>query len=48
VKGLPTPILEVGASYDRTCALVAGPRVYGWGRSAKLDSTGRLVGSLAP
>jgi alpha-tubulin suppressor-like RCC1 family protein len=48
VTGLPTPILEVGASYDRTCALVSGSRVYCWGRGAKLDSSGKPVASKIP
>ncbi len=48
VKGLPTPILEVDASYDRTCALVSGSRVYCWGRGAKLNSSGKPVSSSTP
>jgi alpha-tubulin suppressor-like RCC1 family protein len=34
VIGLPTPVAEVSASYDRTCAIAAG-RLYCWGRQAK-------------
>jgi alpha-tubulin suppressor-like RCC1 family protein len=48
VKSLPTPVLEVGASYDRTCALVTGRQVYCWGRAARLSSSGKPVASQAP
>lgn len=46
VKNLPTPILEVGASYDRTCALT-GSGVYCWGRLAKVSS-GKWVAASTP
>ncbi|HZQ88756.1 MAG TPA: hypothetical protein VFA42_01975 [Gaiellaceae bacterium] len=48
VKGLPTMILEVGASYDRTCALVTGTRVYCWGRGASLSASGKPLSSSLP
>jgi alpha-tubulin suppressor-like RCC1 family protein len=48
VASLRSAALEVAASYDRTCALVSGPRVYCWGRAAKLDSSGRPVASKTP
>lgn len=50
VKGLPTgtAILEVGASYNRTCALVTGARVFCWGRGAKFKSTGTPLDSSTP
>jgi alpha-tubulin suppressor-like RCC1 family protein len=48
VTGLPTPILEVAASYDRTCALVSGRRVYCWGRGARLDSSGKPKANSTP
>jgi alpha-tubulin suppressor-like RCC1 family protein len=36
------------ASYDRTCAIVIGGKVYCWGRVAALDPDGRPLGSLLP
>ena len=46
VKLLPAPILDVAASYDRTCALVSGGKVFCWGRVATLDKDGHALGSL--
>ncbi len=48
VRTLRDPILEVPASYNRTCALVAGGRVYCWGRNAKINSKGTATASAVP
>ncbi len=48
VRNLPVPVVEVAASYDRTCALVAGPSVYCWGRGATLDAKLKPQASTAP
>ena len=46
VKNLTTPIYEVAASYDRTCARNA-KGVWCWGRQARV-SNGKWVGSTMP
>jgi len=48
VTTLRAPVLEVSASYNRTCALVAGGRVYCWGRGAKISSRGTPSASAVP
>lgn len=50
VKGLRDPVLEVSASYNRTCALVSGLTVYVycWGRGAKINSRGSATSSSVP